>query len=246
MKVIAAISILVIALLMGAIPLVFARSKRFKSLLTYCDALTTGLFLGVGLTHLLPEAIEHVMDPALPGSLTGIFSVCAATAIFLQAIEHTGKKIASHSDNHSYWVSYFLIVILSIHSALEGMVLGVELNPKYEMTIFVAIMAHKGAAAFSVITNMLTNDISRYKAVIALILFSIATPLGILLGKNLLDTHWIEANLYIQPYFDAMAAGTFIYVAISHNPYRQAQDYATHISLSVLGFLAMAFLSSFI
>jgi len=246
MKIIAAISIFVIALVMGAIPLIFARSARLKSLLTYCDALTTGLFLGVGLIHLLPEAIEHVIEQQLPGSLTGIFTTCAATAIFLQAIEHTGKKIARHSNDHSSWISYFLIVILSIHSALEGIVLGVELSPKYEMTLFVAIMAHKGAAAFSVITNMLTNDISRYKAITALVFFSLATPLGILLGKNLLDTHWIEANHYIQPYFDAMAAGTFIYVAISHNPYRKAQHHAINISLSILGFLAMAFLSSYI
>ena len=94
MKIIAAVSILIIALVMGAIPLIFARSSRLKPQLTYCDALTTGLFLGIGLIHLLPEAIEK----QLPGSLTGIFSICAATAIILQAIEHTGKKLALHQQ----------------------------------------------------------------------------------------------------------------------------------------------------
>lgn len=241
MKIIAAVSILVIALVMGAIPLIFTRSSRFKSKLTYCDALTTGLFLGIGLIHLLPEAIEK----QLPGSLTGIFSICAATAIFLQVIESTGKKIANHKNNHSFWISYFMVVILSIHSVLEGFVLGVELNPKYEMSLFIAIMAHKGAAAFSVITNMLTNHISRHKSIIALVLFSLATPIGILLGKNLLDTHWIEANQYIQSHFDAMAAGTFIYLAISHNPSRKVKHHTINIGLSILGFLAMAFLSRF-
>lgn len=246
MKIIAAVSIFLIAFIVGAIPLIFVRSRRLKSLLTYCDALTTGLFLGIGLIHLLPEAIEQVITQQPPGSITAIMVICAATTILMYTIEYTGKKMARQNSLHSAWVSYLLMIVLSIHSVLEGLVLGIESDTKYVMTLFIVIMAHKGAAAFSVITNMLMNHISRYKTIISLVLFSLATPLGILLGKTLLDTHWIETNRHIQPYFDAMAAGTFIYVAISHNPNRNAHNRAINISLSIFGLLAMAFLSRFI
>jgi len=245
MKYIAAASIFAIAIIIGCIPLIFTRSNKLKSLLDYCNALTTGLFLGVGLTHLLPEAVEHFIENS-SDQITSIFVVCAATAIILHAIEHTGKKIAKNRSNHAHWISYFLIIVLSIHSVLEGFVLGFELNPKYEMTMFIAIMAHKGAASFSLITNMLTNYISRYRTIVCLILFSITTPAGILLGKNMLDINLANTNNLIQPYFDSMAAGTFIYIAISNNPYSVEKHRAINISLAIFGFLMMAFLSSFI
>jgi len=234
MKYIAAASIFAIAIIIGCIPLIFTRSNKLKSLLDYCNALTTGLFLGVGLTHLLPEAVEHFIENS-SDQITSIFVVCAATAIILHAIEHTGKKIAKNRSNHAHWISYFLIIVLSIHSVLE-----------YEMTMFIAIMAHKGAASFSLITNMLTNYISRYRTIVCLILFSITTPAGILLGKNMLDINLANTNNLIQPYFDSMAAGTFIYIAISNNPYSVEKHRTINISLAIFGFLMMAFLSSFI
>lgn len=246
MKIIAAVSIFLIAFVIGAIPLIFVRSRRLKSLLTYCDALTAGLFLGIGLIHLLPEAVEQVIAQQPPGSTTAVIALCTATTILMYAIEYTGKKMARQNSLHSAWISYLLMIVLSIHSILEGLVLGIESDTKYVMTLFIVIMAHKGAAAFSIITNMLMNHIARYKIIISLVLFSLATPLGILLGKTLLDTNWLETNRYIQPYFDAIAAGTFIYIAISHNPYRNPHNHTVNISLGIFGLLAMAFLSYFI
>lgn len=246
MKILAATSIFVIAIVMGSIPLFFARSNKLKSLLEYCNALTTGLFLGVGLTHLLPEAVEHFQEHGIQGSPTSVFIVCAATAIALQIIEKTGKKIANNNNSHAHWLSYFLIIILSIHSILEGLVLGFELNPKYEMTIFLAIMAHKGAASFSLITNMITSNIQRYKTIISLFFFSLTTPIGVILGKNMLDINLIGAHTLLQPYFDSMAAGTFIYIAITNNPYTSKNTKNINAVLAILGFVIMAFLSSFI
>ncbi|MEE3003229.1 MAG: ZIP family metal transporter, partial [Pseudomonadota bacterium] len=130
MKYFAATAIFFVGLIIGSIPLFFSSSKKLKALLEYCEALTTGLFLGVGLTHLLPEAVAKYLEQSPPGSQpTTIFAICAGTAIVLQIMESTGRKIARKNNEHAHWLSYFLIMVLSVHSILEGLVLGFEMNP---------------------------------------------------------------------------------------------------------------------
>ena len=80
-------------------------------------------------------------------------------------LENIGNTVTTNYKNNSHWLSYLLILVFSLHSILEGLILGFELNPQYEMTIFIAIMAHKGAEALSLITNMITHGFSRYKTI---------------------------------------------------------------------------------
>ncbi len=244
MKILAASLIFVIAIIVGRIPLYFERSNKLKSSLEYCNALTIGLFLSVGLMHLLPSAIEHFQQHNPKGSSTSVFVVCTATAIALQIIEKIGNKIVNSTNTQTHWLSYFLMIVLSVHSILEGLVLGFELNPKYEMTIFLAIIAHKGAESFSLITNMLTSKIQRHKIIISLVFFSMTTPIGVVLGKNMIDINIIGPDTYLLAYFESIAAGTFVYIAMKNIPYTYKNS--TNTLLAILGFVGMSFLTSFI
>ena len=107
-------------------------------------------------------------------------------------------------------------------------------------------MAHKGAESFSLITNMITQHIRSVHASIALVIFSCMTPIGIIIGKNLLDMRIAETNYLIQPYFDAMAAGTFIYVALVCNPYHAKKTSLLSAVLAISGFAIMSILSVYI
>ena len=68
MKDIAIVSTFIISILTGVLPILFNQSYKMKTFLHYCDALTVGLFLGVGFTHLLPEAVEHFNEHHLGDS----------------------------------------------------------------------------------------------------------------------------------------------------------------------------------
>lgn len=243
MKTFAAVAIFAVTLLMGAVPIAFSSSKKLKSLLNYCNALTTGIFLSIGLIHLLPEAVER-FTASSTNDPTVIFIYCAATALVLQVIETIGKRI-SKEDNSKY-LPYFLAVVLAIHSILEGCVLGFESNPSYAVAIFIAIIAHKGAESFSLITNMVTHNISRNISIAVLIIFSFMTPIGIFTGAFLINSSWIKANNVLQPYFNAAAAGTFIYMAINNKSYKNKNNITIHIALALIGFTFMAILSHYI
>lgn len=245
MKGLAGFAIFMIAIIIGSMPILFSGSRGFKSALVYCNAVTTGLFLSIGLTHFLPDALESY---ALinPSSNTLIFVICASTALTMQILEQTGKKI--NSKVKRTWMPYFLMLLLSIHSLLEGFVLGIEVNPKYAFTIVVAILFHKGAEAFSITTNMLANNISKKSAIVSLLLFSLVTPTGIVIGAEMLNTSWIQTDNIIQTYFGAIAAGTFIYMAIENVHYKQNKksNKIMLVTLAILGFLSMSVISDII
>lgn len=241
MKYTAAISILTIAIAIGSIPLIFSRSERLKSPLEYCNGLTNGLFLAVGLTHLLPESISQYILAAKTNSPWTIIAICIMTIAALRIIENIGNTVTTNYNNNSHWLSYLLILVFSLHSILEGLILGFELNPQYEMTIFIAIMAHKGAEALSLITNMITHGFSRYKTIFYLVFFSLTTPLGILIGKNMIDLNMTGSNSEVIAFFNSMAAGTFIYIALTNNTCLCNKN--VNSFLMAIGFLFMTLIS---
>lgn len=239
MKELAGLAIFMISIIIGSIPILFSQYREFKSALVYCNAVTTGLFLSLGLTHFLPDALASYAK-INPSSNTMIFIICAATALTMQIIEQTGKKINSKVGRA--WLPYFLMFLLAIHSLLEGFVLGIEIDPKYALSIVIAILIHKGAEAFSITTNMLANNLTKKATVISLALFSLVTPFGITIGAYILNSSWIRTDHIIQTYFDAIAAGTFIYMAIENVHYKQHKksNKIILVTLAILGFLLMA------
>ena len=82
--------------------------------------------------------------------------------------------------------------------------------------IMVGVLSHKGSAAFALMVSIHTAGIAARRQKIMLALFASMTPVGVLiglmaaivLGENETVTAWIEGS------FNALAAGTFIYVAI--------------------------------
>ena len=56
LKTVAALSILAVGILGGIVPLLAARRQASQRFFSLGNALAGGIFLGVGFTHLLPEA----------------------------------------------------------------------------------------------------------------------------------------------------------------------------------------------
>jgi zinc transporter 1/2/3 len=109
---------------------------------------------------------------------------------------------------------YLLAIVLSIHSFIAGVALGIESTILGSIILFIAIIAHKGSAAFSLAINMMRGGILKSTHVRGILLFSCMTPIGILLGSGLASAFESNTSDLIEGVFDSLAAGTFIYVSV--------------------------------
>lgn len=186
-----------------------------------------GIFLGAGLIHLLPDSIKaltgYFADSDFPiGYL--IAAIGFLTVPFIEEIlfgeaharaSQVGKLGADAALAPASGLSaYALVVILSVHSVLAGAALGTQDNFSGSLVIFLAIVAHKGAAGFALMLVFQRAGIERSKSLRMLVLFASMTPLGIVLGSGLDRLLHKGYGPLLEGLFDALAAGTFLYVAI--------------------------------
>ena len=110
--------------------------------------------------------------------------------------------------NHSPFV---LLIGLGTHSLFEGIALGISRDMDKTVLFIIAIFMHKGAAGMSLgisIAKAFPNRNTFNMKLLAI--FSIFTPLGILIGLGLNDS-----SEMVEIFFSCLAAGTFLYIACS-------------------------------
>ena len=84
----------------------------------------------------------------------------------------SGWKSASY-DSSSHWAQSFV----------QGTAMGAQGSIVDSVHIFIAIMAHKGLAAYALGSSVLESGASKTKFWIVIGIFAIATPVGIGLGR---------------------------------------------------------------
>jgi zinc transporter ZupT len=107
--------------------------------------------------------------------------------------------------------------------------------------ILLAILAHKWAESFSLSVQINKTTLSIKSSLIIFFIFSIMTPLGIMLGSSIASMSSLHPLL--EPIFSALAAGTFIYIGTLHGLSRSAMIQCCnlkHFSFLILGFVLMA------
>lgn len=114
--------------------------------------------------------------------------------IMLQIILEFFSKGAEHGhlhlDKNSQVFPWLLFISLCIHSVLEGIPLKAHHNLVYGVVI------HKLPVAIVLSTFFLFSKLSRLKIAFFLILFSLMTPLGVVLSQQLgvLKTYYTEIS----------------------------------------------------
>lgn len=207
-----------------------------------------GIFLGAGFIHLLPDAADTfgALFPEIdyPMAFLGAGLGFAVILLFDQ-LAHARSAAALAAEGHGA-TPYLVAVALSIHSILAGAAFGAEEHPIGSALIFVAIVGHKGSAGFALAVSMVRGAVARVRAWRVLVLFSLMTPLGILIG--ILGT-WLlndRDEEIFEAIFDALAAGTFIYIAaieIVAKEFRADRARALKLALLLAGLGLMAMLA---
>lgn len=103
-----------------------------------------------------------------------------------------------------------LFVALSFHSVMEGIGLGTTKKVSMLISISVAILAHKGLAAFALGSALCKTNLSARRFGVMAIIFSSGTPVGIAIGV-------VVAENFDGPAVSvctAIAAGTFLQISL--------------------------------
>ena len=214
-KLVATVAILAVAIVGGAIPLLMTRHHASHRFFSLGNSFSGGIFLGAGFIHLLPEAaeslegvIEYPLAPLL--AAVGVALLLLIDRVVFEA--HVQEKTYKQKRQPIY--PLVLLVVLSLHSAIAGAALGLQSEVVSSVLVMVAILCHKGSAAFALIVSMVAAGAEQRRLRTVLAVFAAMTPLGVLLGTVASGLLQGGTAVLIEAGFNALAAGTFIYVAI--------------------------------
>ena len=106
---------------------------------------------------------------------------------------------------------FIMLLALSIHGLFECLALGIQNDSKNALFLFIALMIHKWAEAFSLGIFFVQAKLAKKNYYLLIIFFAIIGPIGVFLGILLSKT----TSEFIEGVFLCISTGTFLYVACS-------------------------------
>jgi zinc transporter ZupT len=164
--------------------------------------------------HILPELYHQDVNPGVLGALTlGGFFLQQGLEFFSKGIEH--GHIHVHEAGHAHRGSSAILAVaaLSLHSLLEGGMLahaGTLTHGHDSGTLLWGILIHKAPEAFALM-SVLVCELNRRWSVVLLILFALASPLGLLASESLLSSQAVSPRAFT--YLLAVVSGNFLHIS---------------------------------
>ncbi|NCX94764.1 MAG: zinc transporter [Gammaproteobacteria bacterium] len=236
-----ALLIFTTSLLAGLYP--FLKPSLESSAFIRGEAFACGVFLGVGLVDILGDAASGFtalgLNPHLAFLITGSFFLA------LLLLEHIHREMKQSPDHTEPPFVLLTLLMLSIHSLLEGAALGLSRSFSMALIILIAIISHKWAASFALAVQLRKGIQSKTWGGVWFVLFAAMTPIGILFGTSVAN----HANFYppLNPIVNSLAAGTFLYLGTLHGLKRSVLVHQCcslkQFMFVILGFLVMSAVS---
>ena len=234
----------------GYIPLSLELSSdRLKQL----TAIGAGVLIGSAFLVIIPEALEifegheEEEENHIEPSTIGLAILCGFVLMLL--LEIFGLPHAVHHDEDKDILGLSATIGLVAHAAADGLAVGASISSSTEtgLIVFVAIMLHKGPAAFGLTSFLKHIKIDDAKSRMYLILFALSSPIvAILTFFALKDTSFAtDDNIGLALLF---SAGTFIYVAtvdVLPEVHNHDHEHESPVWLVILGMI-LVFLTTII
>lgn len=209
-----ALGIFLLTIIVGFIPIKIAKHNvRFLGI---CDAFASGIFFSTALLHLLPDAaakFNAIHGEGYPLAYLIVISTFILLIIIEQGAVVYGRQYFS---KNTAIAPSFLIILLTIHSLVEGAAIGTNTNILEATAIFLAVFAHKGSESFALATNLRRSNLSSKTIQKIITFFSLVTPIGIFAASFIVSSLEESACKLFEAFFFAIAAGTFLYLGIEH------------------------------
>lgn len=204
--------------------------KQRQSILPHGISFATGALLTGAFCSLIPHAFEKVAIDDMP-SLSATILIGILVFFVLEKLlvwrhchshscaahgedshEHQHHNHSTHADQNRRVAGMFIILGDSIHNFVDGVLIGAAFltDPQLGMVTSLAVAAHEIPQEVGDFAILLHSGYTRGKALLYNILASLTTVIGgVLAYFSLGDLHGI------LPYFLAMAASSFIYIAVA-------------------------------
>ena len=232
-KAFAILAILGAGVLGGLLPWRVARLSNSQTYLGWGNAFAGGVLLAAGLIHLLGDAASGFAAIWPNVDFPWAFTIAAGSFLLILGLERvlprtprlpvgsvdTRDLIDPEADSiaeaalGSRQYPYLLLLTLSIHSLIAGMALGAQTSLAGFLILLIAILAHKSAAGFSLGVSLQRIGVPIGRARTLVLGFAVMTPLGVILGSLIAALLDSSGEQVFEALFDAIAAGTFIYIA---------------------------------
>ncbi len=193
----------------GYLPIKYKSQASEKKSFNHINLFADGIFVGIAILHLLPEAIHYAHHTSIKTYM--IYLVFFTTIVFFAIIPSIIEK-SFHSKHPTQIHAHIFLVLLSIHALLEGLCLGVSKHYETTILLMIALIIHKGLESFALIINQSKFIKNSFGIYAILLIFSSMTPLGIVGGIVGIGTFFTPD---ILAYFNAITAGTFIYMVLN-------------------------------
>jgi len=193
----------------GYIPLSLELSS--KRLIQF-TAVGAGVLIASAFLVIIPEGMEIMEQNAVEPSILGM-AILGGFALML-VLEIFGLPHAVHHDEDKDLLGLSATFGLLVHGAVDGLAVGASISSSTEtgLIVFVAIMLHKGPAAFGLSSFLQHIKIDKQKSQMYLLLFAISSPIMAIATFFILKDTTLasDENIGLALMF---SAGTFIYVA---------------------------------
>ncbi len=186
-------------------------SSQVKYLLVFA-----GSFLfSITVLHLIPELFETRVNHFLIAIsiLTGFFFQ-QLLEYFTNGVEHGHMHVHHHGEGHSSMSGLTLMIALCLHGFLEGTLLA---HPETihashtEGTLLAGIVLHKVPAALALMSVLACYFKSVKTQLALLMIFSLASPLGIFTGQFLNQYALLDMDGMVMLF--AFVAGNFLHIS---------------------------------
>ncbi|TAH26137.1 MAG: zinc permease [Cytophagales bacterium] len=188
--------------------------KNFKTILSFSGA----YLFSITVIHILPELFHEQKELTTTGIFVlGGFFLQMILELFTTGIEH-GHIHNSH-DHHFPKTSILLgmLVSLCFHAFLEGTLIihphQHDGNTELHQTdsLMFGLILHKIPESIALAAVLSYTLINKNKIIFYLVLFSLASPLGLLFSSYFYESHLFSTNLF--SYLFAVVAGNFLYIS---------------------------------
>lgn len=204
----------------GWLPLMQPQRARDSKGFPGGQAFAAGVFLALCMLIMLPAAFG-LLGKAYPG-LNFPLASCIAIVMFilLLRLEHWAVHVQERDHNEAGLSSPLFPIVMTTMIAIPSFFLGAALGVSgmpAALMIFLAIIIHKGTAAFALALKMARSTMARKQRLLLFTCFACSTPLGILVGRDVHSYITGPAAWPVKGVILAMAAGTFLYMATLHD-----------------------------
>lgn len=185
--------------------------RKYKLVLVFAGA----YLFAITITHILPELFNNGIDPTQIGLYVLVgFILQEILEHFSSGVEHGHMHEHDEKHQHTQRASFMLLIALSLHAFLEGSLLAHPgtIHADHDSSgLLLGIVLHKAPASFALVSILLCHLKKRSKAFIFLVIFAMASPMGMWVGDYFIHDQSLSDHTFSILF--AIVSGNFLHIS---------------------------------